>query len=62
LQSAQKDESFDTRHDLFWGEIFLPLLRPQSADRKTGDGLQRAKTHFVAQVIFKNIIILGITI
>jgi hypothetical protein len=27
-------------------------LRPQSADRKTSDGVQRAETHFFAEVIF----------
>jgi hypothetical protein len=42
--------------------IVTPLLRPQSADRKTLAGLLRAEMHIFAQVIFKNIIILGIKI
>jgi hypothetical protein len=29
-----------------------PLLRPQSADQKTSDGVQRLEMHFFAQVIF----------
>jgi hypothetical protein len=57
----QKDGHFDTRHGPFWEKKFSPLLRPQSADRKTSDGVQRAETHFFAQVIFWNIIILGIS-
>jgi hypothetical protein len=40
----------------------LPQLRPQSANWKTVDGIQNAETHFFAQVFFKIIIILGLTI
>jgi hypothetical protein len=50
IKSTQKDGHFDTRHDPFWEEKKLhPLL---SLNPKTLDGVQRAETHFFAQVSF----------
>jgi hypothetical protein len=31
---------------------FHPLFSPESADRKTSDGLQRVETHFFVHIIF----------
>jgi hypothetical protein len=44
---------FYTQHDLFWEEKkFTPLFKPQSADQKSLDELQRARTHFQTLVVF----------
>jgi hypothetical protein len=52
----------NSQRDLFGFQKIISLLRTQSADRKTLGGLQRAETHFFAQVIFENIIILNLAL
>jgi hypothetical protein len=41
----------------FSREQISPPTKPQSADRTTLDGLQRAETHFLPKYFFKNIIL-----